>query len=52
MVPLAKVPASELGATVIKALLEETGVKPEQISEVILGQAKLVLDRTRLSSGN
>ncbi|TXJ03495.1 MAG: acetyl-CoA C-acetyltransferase [Neisseriales bacterium] len=35
---LAKVPASELGATVIKALLEETGVKPEQISEVILGQ--------------
>ncbi|MBX9598029.1 MAG: acetyl-CoA C-acetyltransferase [Burkholderiales bacterium] len=35
---LAKVPAAELGATVIKALLEETGVKPEQISEVILGQ--------------
>ncbi|AUR51094.1 acetyl-CoA C-acetyltransferase [Aquella oligotrophica] len=35
---LAKVPASDLGAAVIKSLLEETGVKPEQISEVILGQ--------------
>lgn len=34
---LAKVSAPELGATVIKALLEKTGVKPEQISEVILG---------------
>lgn len=35
---LAKVPASELGATVIRALLERSGVKPEQVSEVILGQ--------------
>jgi acetyl-CoA C-acetyltransferase len=35
---LAKVSAPELGATVIQALLAETGVKPEQISEVILGQ--------------
>ncbi|MEN9945800.1 MAG: hypothetical protein RLZZ293_186 [Pseudomonadota bacterium] len=35
---LAKIPAAELGSIVIKALLEETGVKPEQISEVILGQ--------------
>lgn len=35
---LAKVPAPELGSIVIKALLEETGVKPEQVSEVILGQ--------------
>ncbi|KIA79560.1 acetyl-CoA acetyltransferase [Chromobacterium piscinae] len=35
---LAKIPAPELGATVIKALLEKTGVKPEQVSEVILGQ--------------
>jgi len=35
---LAKIPAPELGATVIKALLEDTGLAPEQISEVILGQ--------------
>ena len=35
---LAKVPAPELGATVIRALLEKNGLKPDQISEVILGQ--------------
>jgi len=35
---LAGVPAHELGAKVIKGLLERTGVKPEQIDEVILGQ--------------
>jgi acetyl-CoA C-acetyltransferase len=35
---LAKVPAPELGAIVIRALLERGNVKPEQISEVILGQ--------------
>src|SRR6478672_6091913 len=35
---LAKVPAPELGATVIRALLAQHGVKPEQVSEVILGQ--------------
>src|ERR1700682_537664 len=35
---LAKVPASDLGAQVIKALLAHTGVKAEQISEVIMGQ--------------
>lgn len=35
---VAKVSASDLGATVIKALLADTGVKPEQISQVILGQ--------------
>lgn len=35
---LAKVPAPELGAHVIKALLERAKLKPEQISEVILGQ--------------
>jgi len=35
---LAKTPAPELGATVIRALLERSGVKPEAISEVILGQ--------------
>ncbi|MCB6185325.1 acetyl-CoA C-acetyltransferase [Leeia sp. TBRC 13508] len=34
---LAKVSAPELGATVIKALLEKTGIKPEQVSEVIFG---------------
>ena len=35
---LAGTPAHELGATVIKALLEQTGVEPAQVSEVILGQ--------------
>jgi acetyl-CoA C-acetyltransferase len=35
---LAKVPAPDLGATVIRALLAKTGVAPDQVSEVILGQ--------------
>src|SRR5216683_1620222 len=35
---LAKTPAPELGATVIRALLAKTNLKPEHISEVILGQ--------------
>jgi len=35
---LAKTPAPELGATVIRALLERSGIKPDAISEVILGQ--------------
>jgi acetyl-CoA C-acetyltransferase len=35
---LAKVAAPQLGATVIKALLARTGVKPDQVSEVLLGQ--------------
>jgi acetyl-CoA C-acetyltransferase len=35
---LAKIPAPDLGATVIRALLAQSGIKPEQISEVILGQ--------------
>ena len=35
---LAKVGASDLGATVIKSLLECTGVSPDQIGEVIMGQ--------------
>ncbi len=35
---LAKTPASELGAVVIKDLLRRTGVAGDQISEVILGQ--------------
>jgi acetyl-CoA C-acetyltransferase len=35
---LAKIPAADLGALVIKALLAKTGLAGEQISEVILGQ--------------
>ncbi|HKM14671.1 MAG TPA: acetyl-CoA C-acetyltransferase [Marinospirillum sp.] len=35
---LANVPAHELGATVIKGLLEQSGIKADQIDEVILGQ--------------
>jgi acetyl-CoA C-acetyltransferase len=35
---LAKIAAPELGATVIRAVLERSGLKPEQVSEVILGQ--------------
>ncbi len=35
---LARIPASELGATVLKALLERSGLHGEQIGEVILGQ--------------
>ena len=31
------VSAPELGATVIKGALEQAGVKPEQVDEVILG---------------
>ena len=35
---LAHTPASELGAHVMRKLLERAGVKPDQVSEVILGQ--------------
>jgi acetyl-CoA C-acetyltransferase len=35
---LASVPAYQLGATVLKALLAETKINPAEISEVILGQ--------------
>ena len=35
---LAKTPASDLGALVIRTLLERSGIKPELVSEVILGQ--------------
>ncbi|SFB54996.1 acetyl-CoA C-acetyltransferase [Azotobacter beijerinckii] len=35
---LANIPAAELGATVIRALLEQTGLDPAQVDEVILGQ--------------
>ena len=35
---LATVPAVELGATVIRALLAQTGVAPTEVDEVILGQ--------------
>jgi len=35
---LASIPAHELGSLVIRSLLERSGVKPDQIDEVILGQ--------------
>lgn len=35
---LSSVPAADLGATVIKALLEQSGVQPEAINEVLMGQ--------------
>lgn len=35
---LAGVPAPNLGAVVIKALIEQTGIAPESVDEVILGQ--------------
>ncbi|MFN0039039.1 MAG: acetyl-CoA C-acetyltransferase [Burkholderiales bacterium] len=35
---LAKIPAADLGAKVISALLARTGVKPETVSEVLMGQ--------------
>ncbi len=35
---LSSIPASDLGAHVIKALLERTGVSADDVSEVILGQ--------------
>jgi len=35
---LSKIAAADMGASVIKALLEKTGVDPATISEVILGQ--------------
>ena len=35
---LAKIAAPDLGATVIRAVLERAGLKPEQVSEVIMGQ--------------
>jgi acetyl-CoA C-acetyltransferase len=35
---IAKVPAADLGAQVIKALLSATGIPPQQVSEVLMGQ--------------
>jgi acetyl-CoA C-acetyltransferase len=35
---LAKMPATELGAAVIKAVLERSGLSAEQVGEVIMGQ--------------
>jgi acetyl-CoA C-acetyltransferase len=35
---IAKVPAAELGAQVIRALLARTGIAPDQVSEVLMGQ--------------
>src|SRR5438094_9818436 len=35
---LAKIPATELGAQVVKQLLAKTGIDPASVSEVIMGQ--------------
>ncbi|MDY7218783.1 acetyl-CoA C-acetyltransferase [Denitrificimonas sp. JX-1] len=35
---LAQIPAPELGAAVVRRLLEQSGLAPEQVDEVILGQ--------------
>jgi acetyl-CoA C-acetyltransferase len=35
---LSKIPAADLGAHVIKAVLAKSRIKPEQVSEVIMGQ--------------
>ena len=35
---LSSIPAAELGAAVIRRLLEQTGLAAEQLDEVILGQ--------------
>ncbi|HEV8645086.1 MAG TPA: acetyl-CoA C-acetyltransferase [Burkholderiales bacterium] len=35
---ISRIPASELGAKVISALFQKTGVKPEMVSEVLMGQ--------------
>jgi acetyl-CoA C-acetyltransferase len=35
---LSKIPASDLGAHVMRVLLAKAGINPEQVSEVILGQ--------------
>src|SRR5687767_15734130 len=35
---LAKIPASELGALVIRKALERAGLSPEQVAEVVMGQ--------------
>ena len=35
---IARIPASDLGAKVISAILQKTGVGPELVSEVIMGQ--------------
>ncbi len=35
---LSSIPAHELGATVIRALIDETGISPSSVDEVILGQ--------------
>ncbi|MNZ36711.1 Acetyl-CoA acetyltransferase [compost metagenome] len=35
---LSSIPAADLGAAVIRGLLEQTGLAPEQLDEVILGQ--------------
>jgi acetyl-CoA C-acetyltransferase len=39
---LAKIQPADLGAHVVKALLAKTGIKPDQVSEVIMGQVLTV----------
>ena len=34
---LSGIPAAELGAKVISALVKQTGIKPEEVDEVIVG---------------
>ena len=46
---IAKVSAAELGAQVIKALLAKTGLKGEQISEVIMGMGPVPASKLCLS---
>ena len=46
---IAKVSAAELGAQVIKALLAKTGLKGEQISEVIMGMDPVPASKLCLS---
>src|SRR5438270_5825374 len=41
---LAKIPAAELGAKVIKSLLQKTGIRADQVSEVSMGQVLTARD--------
>ena len=45
---LASVPAVDLGAAVIKRLLEQTGLDPAQVDEVILGQVLTLIHLKRI----
>ena len=47
----ASVPAHELGATVIRALLEQSGIDPASVDEVILGQVLTAVTCSRWGGG-